>query len=138
MIRRPPRSTLFPYTTLFRSRSGQLIGNAVGFHRAAVISRPYQTAGQKRAAGINQVELALDCREIAAVRHPELGRPQADFNALESPRVHRIGCGCERTSVRINLKPLTAAGTVANGPQGRAKKQVSKLQQLGVSPANRQ
>src|SRR3712207_7563663 len=24
MIRRPPRSTLFPYTTLFRSRSNQL------------------------------------------------------------------------------------------------------------------
>src|SRR2546422_3477202 len=24
MIRRPPRSTLFPYTTLFRSRGGQL------------------------------------------------------------------------------------------------------------------
>src|SRR5256885_8219361 len=28
MIRRPPRSTLFPYTTLFRSRG--LVGNAVG------------------------------------------------------------------------------------------------------------
>src|SRR3712207_8366219 len=26
MIRRPPRSTLFPYTTLFRSGSGQLLG----------------------------------------------------------------------------------------------------------------
>src|SRR2546429_5932048 len=25
MIRRPPRSTLFPYTTLFRSRKGQVI-----------------------------------------------------------------------------------------------------------------
>src|SRR3989442_9966114 len=25
MIRRPPRSTLFPYTTLFRSRSGPLL-----------------------------------------------------------------------------------------------------------------
>src|SRR3712207_8652943 len=25
MIRRPPRSTLFPYTTLFRSRGGKLI-----------------------------------------------------------------------------------------------------------------
>src|SRR3712207_6986747 len=25
MIRRPPRSTLFPYTTLFRSRSQQLL-----------------------------------------------------------------------------------------------------------------
>src|SRR3712207_7176225 len=27
MIRRPPRSTLFPYTTLFRSRSGSLAGS---------------------------------------------------------------------------------------------------------------
>src|SRR3712207_6942195 len=27
MIRRPPRSTLFPYTTLFRSRQGSLAGN---------------------------------------------------------------------------------------------------------------
>src|SRR2546422_7796258 len=26
MIRRPPRSTLFPYTTLFRSRTGNLTG----------------------------------------------------------------------------------------------------------------
>src|SRR3712207_7386585 len=26
MIRRPPRSTLFPYTTLFRSEAGQLVG----------------------------------------------------------------------------------------------------------------
>src|SRR2546429_6428208 len=28
MIRRPPRSTLFPYTTLFRSQSIFLMGNA--------------------------------------------------------------------------------------------------------------
>src|SRR2546429_7070112 len=27
MIRRPPRSTLFPYTTLFRSHHGRLPGN---------------------------------------------------------------------------------------------------------------
>src|SRR3712207_8146983 len=26
MIRRPPRSTLFPYTTLFRSLAGELLG----------------------------------------------------------------------------------------------------------------
>src|SRR3712207_8606171 len=36
MIRRPPRSTLFPYTTLFRSR-----------HLAE--QRPAQAAGQRRA-----------------------------------------------------------------------------------------
>src|SRR5687767_15666257 len=32
MIRRPPRSTLFPYTTLFRSDQG-------GFQRAAALGR---------------------------------------------------------------------------------------------------
>src|SRR5258708_19067594 len=32
MIRRPPRSTLFPYTTLFRSHSG----NTQGFLRACL------------------------------------------------------------------------------------------------------
>src|SRR2546430_13385684 len=36
MIRRPPRSTLFPYTTLFRSRYGeQLVLNTVSFTIAA-------------------------------------------------------------------------------------------------------
>src|SRR2546430_6891761 len=42
MIRRPPRSTLFPYTTLFRSvfargagRAGRGVGAATQGHRAA-------------------------------------------------------------------------------------------------------
>src|SRR3712207_7687060 len=30
MIRRPPRSTLFPYTTLFRSRDGRPQGGGAG------------------------------------------------------------------------------------------------------------
>src|SRR5579859_8246490 len=37
MIRRPPRSTLFPYTTLFRSRGGPLLG---GDH--AVVGHPVE------------------------------------------------------------------------------------------------
>src|SRR5499425_2485951 len=44
MIRRPPRSTLFPYTTLFRSR---LVG--VEGQRAAVFARsPANTAARDR------------------------------------------------------------------------------------------
>src|SRR5207245_3579703 len=42
MIRRPPRSTLFPYTTLFRSRSS----------RAAIRFSTMSTA-RRRAAGVN-------------------------------------------------------------------------------------
>src|SRR3712207_8396486 len=30
MIRRPPRSTLFPYTTLFRSKDGELLSSSHG------------------------------------------------------------------------------------------------------------
>src|SRR2546422_3347152 len=41
MIRRPPRSTLFPYTTLFRSH----------FHRRAVGLREVDAAFHPRAAG---------------------------------------------------------------------------------------
>src|SRR2546430_10373491 len=33
MIRRPPRSTLFPYTTLFRSRVGRKLGKTIGARR---------------------------------------------------------------------------------------------------------
>src|SRR5256885_12560899 len=34
MIRRPPRSTLFPYTTLFRSEHGVALALRVARHRA--------------------------------------------------------------------------------------------------------
>src|SRR5256885_4026465 len=43
MIRRPPRSTLFPYTTLFRSHSGQakdpMGGIHAGFSASTTINR---------------------------------------------------------------------------------------------------
>src|SRR2546430_6058427 len=35
MIRRPPRSTLFPYTTLFRSPEREVVGGGRQIHRAA-------------------------------------------------------------------------------------------------------
>src|SRR5690348_17784457 len=44
MIRRPPRSTLFPYTTLFRSEPGLLQGGDV--RRAAVAHGRAQAADQ--------------------------------------------------------------------------------------------
>src|SRR3712207_8058502 len=38
MIRRPPRSTLFPYTTLFRSRRGRR-GSLLGIYKALLHNR---------------------------------------------------------------------------------------------------
>src|ERR1039457_2283653 len=39
MIRRPPRSTLFPYTTLFRSAAGQHYGVGAGWSRRGGVPR---------------------------------------------------------------------------------------------------
>src|SRR2546422_4559725 len=39
MIRRPPRSTLFPYTTLFRSISGTVFSQAILFLFSPLLSR---------------------------------------------------------------------------------------------------
>src|SRR2546426_5810424 len=70
MIRRPPRSTLFPYTTLFRSLAGALAPNAA---RAAL-------------------ELAmLDCalrrvgRPMASVLPPRRTRSEEHTSELQSP-----------------------------------------------------
>src|SRR3712207_8642838 len=47
MIRRPPRSTLFPYTTLFRSGTGAITAlMALVIHGAADILDPH-TGGQR-------------------------------------------------------------------------------------------
>src|SRR2546421_8446183 len=44
MIRRPPRSTLFPYTTLFRSKIGQI--QPKKFYYALFQGRNYDNASQ--------------------------------------------------------------------------------------------
>src|SRR2546429_4563549 len=46
MIRRPPRSTLFPYTTLFRSVRDPVVGHSVGAER--VPGRLVDPRGQLR------------------------------------------------------------------------------------------
>src|SRR5687768_17714915 len=48
MIRRPPRSTLFPYTTLFRSKSAARDGALR--HRATESRRDRQCGGRRRVA----------------------------------------------------------------------------------------
>src|SRR3712207_8858811 len=49
MIRRPPRSTLFPYTTLFRSRAGAFRGVDVPvLQRAAPEAHAARSAGDAR------------------------------------------------------------------------------------------
>src|SRR3712207_7334435 len=68
MIRRPPRSTLFPYTTLFRS-DGRLVAHAgepdtVTYLRSS--AKPFQavpllTSGAAERFGFDESEIAVAC-----------------------------------------------------------------------------
>src|SRR3712207_8395765 len=59
MIRRPPRSTLFPYTTLFRSARGrrrdlavaQVADRAFAQRQHAAVADPHAAAGRHQDAG---------------------------------------------------------------------------------------
>src|SRR5256885_9932084 len=76
MIRRPPRSTLFPYTTLFRSRVGQIgkadLTNDVG-SRDTKEFQFWSCEDCGHGSGL----LACDCRERSASEkqaHPSHAR----------------------------------------------------------------
>src|SRR5438034_7956435 len=54
MIRRPPRSTLFPYTTLFRSwRPGPLAAVVHEGHRARVVDRRLHHGADRKSTRLN-------------------------------------------------------------------------------------
>src|SRR5947208_8594282 len=68
MIQRPPRSTLFPYTTLFRSRSRRCRGSWARAGDAVVVVRPGRPV---------DVESPLDS--------DPLGRSEEHTSELQSP-----------------------------------------------------
>src|SRR2546427_7001803 len=87
MIRRPPRSTLFPYTTLFRSRSGGAVlfddehqGLAAAYDPAKFYNDPrlYGTIGVLAAVwlvwGLGGTRLRLPAMRVPAPREAELVR----------------------------------------------------------------
>src|SRR5712664_4489284 len=98
MVRRPPRSTLFPYTTLFRS---PLAGSATppscrdlprkALHAVEPISLPAEGADRRLEAGVTVVHMVLQllhrhgsdqgpCPRLVALHQPH----------LRAPRDHRL------------------------------------------------
>src|SRR5256885_17137435 len=96
MIRRPPRSTLFPYTTLFRSHA-----------------RPHQPAEQRETAGRGPGELVpeLDVRSKAQDRGQRAVEPDAQREHVASRHLNHSGVvavGPEAISV-IGIEGQAAA-----------------------------
>src|SRR3712207_8754808 len=74
MIRRPPRSTLFPYTTLFRS---------VDRHPVAP-GEPADAAAERQAAEPNRQRVAERGREAVGVRRQRVLRSEEHTSELQS------------------------------------------------------
>src|SRR3712207_7138779 len=83
MIRRPPRSTLFPYTTLFRSEISRLVGRSL---RAVI---------DYRALGENTI--VLDCDVLQADGGTRTAAITGAYVALVDACAH-----LDRKSTRLN------------------------------------
>src|SRR2546425_6488177 len=120
MIRRPPRSTLFPYTTLFRSRlprhPGRSLGHAVGHAHGALRRRRRPAAARARPGPPPRPERVIDpvrasfdriAEQYAADFADELARKPWDVE-----RLRRFAAAC-------GPGPVLDVGCGAAGHVGR-------------------
>src|SRR3712207_8133115 len=101
MIRRPPRSTLFPYTTLFRSIDAVAARLEAGVGRTDAEGEP----GEQRSTLV--IEAALDAVMLLFVADVEVGGAGAERKALASAALllagPQLGPDAEdRKSTRLN------------------------------------
>src|SRR3712207_7721056 len=102
MIRRPPRSTLFPYTTLFRSISGAL--DSPGSRRIRYARSP--AVGSSSRAVV--VPFAPRCWRAST--YPAAGRSEEHTSELQSRQylVCRLLLEKKKEPLRCHLTPSVA------------------------------
>src|SRR2546425_4229601 len=65
MIRRPPRSTLFPYTTLFRSAVGERLGLNLPGSKLGPPVGSAANGGRKKKSGLRSEEHTSELQSLA-------------------------------------------------------------------------
>src|SRR2546429_5288431 len=88
MIRRPPRSTLFPYTTLFRSKPGRPERRSSSCERCSASSRPatFSSSIRQRRSGSDTLRSWTSLGDGAA---STLSRSEEHTSELQS-RLHLV------------------------------------------------
>src|SRR3990167_8359574 len=100
MIRRPPRSTLFPYTTLFRSALGARVGFVVDLHQLTDGDGGVLLRGRERAVA----EQLLDGAQIGAFAQEVRGEGVAQGVRVQVP------VGVEEAGVLLDQVAHPASG----------------------------
>src|SRR3712207_7756279 len=98
MIRRPPRSTLFPYTTLFRSEGDQTVSySAISneyfrtLHVALRAGRQFDANDRKEAPPVALVNEAL-ARQHLAGKNPVGDRKSTRLNSSHANISYAVFC----------------------------------------------
>src|SRR6185312_4355118 len=73
MIRRPPRSTLFPYTTLFRSRRGHSSLGHCGCLVSVSVTEPVDRKSTRLNSSHDQISYAVFCLKKKNLQMPASG-----------------------------------------------------------------
>src|SRR3712207_8687493 len=73
MIRRPPRSTLFPYTTLFRSKTGPLEAYGKQTQTGLMLGLDYATDGT----------MTVNGRKLVVIEKDDQGKPRSEEHTSE-------------------------------------------------------
>src|SRR5260370_1769694 len=116
MIRRPPRSTLFPYTTLFRSHRQSLAESKDLGREGSPSKRRKWLYGRRRI-----------CRGSACLR----GTPQSGHGSPYAAVPHRLSCW---KAIALSLMPLAQRERLAVARKHRI---VRDRQQLRTDPVAR-
>src|SRR5207245_8462343 len=89
MIRRPPRSTLFPYTTLFRSREHRHDGERYGVHGPGLLVEPQLQVLDRKSTRLNSshgsISYAVFCLKKKKIK--QLRTLHASMTSVTSFRI---------------------------------------------------
>src|SRR3712207_7857144 len=100
MIRRPPRSTLFPYTTLFRSEQGE--GRPVGSPGEAA-SRPLSPWERDRVRDDQRAHRTKPCPSaLSASARPPADRKSTRLNSSHANISYAVFCLKKKTAYNFN------------------------------------
>src|SRR3712207_8469005 len=87
MIRRPPRSTLFPYTTLFRSREEDADATA---HTTAAAAAPDRRGGADRVR--RHLRMAVGGQRDRGIRRSSRDRKSTRLNSSHANISYAVFC----------------------------------------------
>src|SRR5258708_12746283 len=102
MIRRPPRSTLFPYTTLFRSE--QMVNQVFGLTAQKIAEQSKNIlAGEKEAIQVDSANKQQTIQKLVKDLQDAMRERQTEIRSLEQDRSKKFG---EITSSLENHRTL--------------------------------